>query len=86
MVIKTYFKNHCSSNNTIEKIAKMKQMSDSKFREYLLFDTTQSRTTPKRVRDRREKIFDLLKIIQNGSVSLEAMAKFDALLKVVTDI
>ena len=64
----------------------MKEFSESKFRDYMLFDTSKSRSTPKRIRERREKIFQLLKIIKDGSVSLQAMALFDATLKTLSDI
>lgn len=86
LMIKTHFNNYCGTQKTIEKIEQMKEFSEIKFRDYMLFDTTKSRSTPKRIRTRREKIFDLLRIIVNGSVSLEAMAKFDARLKTITDI
>ena len=84
-MIANYFRNN-SAKKTIEKIEVMKEFSETKFREYMLFDTTKSRNPPKRTRDRREKIFDLLRIIQNGSVSLQSMADFDSKLKSLSDI
>ena len=68
----------------------MKQFAEARFRDYLLFSTTSSRKTPARVNQRREKILNLLQLIQKGEtenrLSIETLMDFDNQLKELSDI
>ena len=85
-LIKKFFVNHCADGTIIEKIRKMQIFADDRYRNYLLFSTTSTRKPPKDVRERRNKILNLLRIIRNNSVSYDAMKAFSDTLYDLKDI